>query len=146
MPVETQHGAMAAPGKDVLVRVHVVSQYRGWKQAGDILNKAVELLRPRTGALPTVPNHRTLGVWYTGSPDAYEEVVEGIRTRHLVSTVRLWVEQSNAGAAERSAIADVLKGVYDTLNVATFLAAGFSSGGVFDSVPQNTPYPYTVLE
>jgi hypothetical protein len=79
-------------GVETLVDVKAVSQYPGDKEAADLVNAAVSALH---FVRPTVSGHTVIGTAYENG-ERFQEVVNGIVTRHHVATFRIWTEQSSS--------------------------------------------------
>ena len=87
-PVDT----MGAFGVESLVDVKAVSQYRGDKEAADIVDACMGALH---FARPTITGHTVLGTAFENG-ERFHEMVNGIVTRHHVATFRVWTEQSSS--------------------------------------------------
>lgn len=87
-PVDT----MGRFGVETLVDVKAVSQYAGDKEAADIVNAAISALH---FVRPTVSGHTVLGTAYENG-DRFQEVINGVITRHHVAMFRVWTEQSSS--------------------------------------------------
>lgn len=75
---------------EVEVRVHVFSAYRGAKEAQDILDRVIVLLRDTS---LTVAGFDHCGkVIYEETVPVTDEDVNGVKVRELVGLFRLWVE------------------------------------------------------
>jgi hypothetical protein len=75
---------------EVDVRLHAFSIYRGAKEAQDILNRCVTLLKDAT---LTVPGFQQAGhVVYDETVLLPDEDVNGVKVRELVALFRVWVE------------------------------------------------------
>jgi hypothetical protein len=79
-------------GVETLVDVKAVSQYPGDKEAADLVNAAVSALH---FVRPTIGGHTVIGTAYENG-ERFQEVVNGIVTRHHVATFRIWTEQSSS--------------------------------------------------
>lgn len=87
-PVDT----MGRFGVESLVDVKAVSQYKGDKEAADLVDLCISALHFQR---PTVAGHTVIGMAFENG-ERFEEVVNGILTRHHVATVRVWTEQSSS--------------------------------------------------
>lgn len=87
-PVDT----MGRFGVETLVDVRAVSQYAGDKEAADIINAAVSALH---FVKPAVSGHTVLGTAFENG-ERFQEVINGVITRHHVATFRVWTEQSSS--------------------------------------------------
>ena len=87
-PVDT----MGRFGVESLVDVKAVSQARGDKEAADIVNDCLQALHFQR---PTIAGHTVLGMAFENGA-RFQEVVNGVVTRHHVATMRLWTEQSSS--------------------------------------------------
>jgi hypothetical protein len=76
-------------GRQVLLRTHIYSRYKGDSEACDILNRIVELLdfQPMT-----VAGFGAAMVEYEGAR-ILVEAIDKIETRHAVPEFRVWVNQ-----------------------------------------------------
>ena len=91
-PTDVPQDTMGRFGVSSLVDVKAVSQYPGDKEAADIVNQCVQALHFQR---PTITGHTMLGMNYeTG--ERFQEVINGIVTRHHVATFRVWTEQSSS--------------------------------------------------
>lgn len=89
--VERREDCMGAPGKAVIVRLHVFSQARSDLESSRIISKAVELLH--YSAL-TVSGHTLIASQYQQTFDAGTENVGAIETRHKVAEFEITVRQT----------------------------------------------------
>ena len=89
--VETREDCMGAPGKDVLVRLHVFSQERSDLQTMRIVSKAVELLHY---AAVSVAGHVLMACQYQQTYAAGTENIGSVETRHHVAEFRILVRQA----------------------------------------------------
>ncbi len=87
-PVDT----MGRFGVESLVDVKAVSQARGDKEAADLVNECLQALHFQR---PTIAGHTVLGMAFENG-ERFQEVVNGIVTRHHVATMRIWTEQSSS--------------------------------------------------
>lgn len=87
-PVDT----MGNFGVESLVDVKAVSQFRGDKEAADLIDACLTALHFQR---PTIVGHTVLGTAFENG-ERYQEVVNGIVTRHHVATFRTWTEQSSS--------------------------------------------------
>ena len=87
-PVDT----MGRFGVETLVDVKAVSQARGDKEAADLVNEAIQALHFQR---PTVAGHTVIGMAFENG-ERFQEVINGVVTRHHVATVRVWTEQSSS--------------------------------------------------
>ena len=88
---ETREDCMGAPGKNVLVRLHIFSQSRSDLESSRILSKAVELLHYQ--AL-TVSGHTLIACQYQQAFNGGTENVGAIETRHTVAEFTVIVRQA----------------------------------------------------
>lgn len=84
----TRPGAGAIP--ELELRIHVFSQYEGFKQAQTVMAKVLELLPP--GAL-AVTGYRSHGPFHEETVPLPDEVVAGVRVNELVARFHLYVEE-----------------------------------------------------
>lgn len=89
--VEAREDCMGAPGKDVLVRLHVFSQERSDLQITRIVSKAVELLH--YGSL-SVSGHTLISCQYQQAYPGGTENIGSVETRHHVAEFRVLVRQA----------------------------------------------------
>lgn len=87
-PVDT----MGRFGVESLVDVKAVSQAFGDKQAADLTDLVIQALHFQK---PTISGHTVLGTAFENG-ERFQEVVNGIVTRHHVATLRIWTEQSSS--------------------------------------------------
>ena len=64
------------------VRVHCFSQYAGNQEAQQVINKAVDLIR---GTTPSLTNHTAIQVLHEGSTSLPDELINGIKTKHIAA-------------------------------------------------------------
>ena len=88
--IETRWDSMGQPGKQITFDVHVVSQFEGDKEATEIASKAIELLHYQR---PTVSGHTCVVIQYEQTV-MFEELVNGILTRHHVAMFRALLDQT----------------------------------------------------
>jgi hypothetical protein len=91
-PTDRPQDTMGRFGVDALVDVKAVSQYAGDKEAADIINECILALHFQA---PTIAGHTVLGINFENG-ERYQEVVNGLVTRHHVATFRVWTEQSSS--------------------------------------------------
>lgn len=91
-PTDTPVDTMGRFGVSTLVDVKAVSQYAGDKEAADLINAAMSALHFQR---PTVTGHTVLGTAFENG-ERFQEVINGIVTRHHVATFRVWTEQSSS--------------------------------------------------
>jgi hypothetical protein len=91
VPSEIRFDCMGKAGKELLLQVHVFSDYRGQYEAAAAINKAVELLHYT--AL-TVTGYTHVSTQLDQIVPAFEEDVGGVTIQHQVATLRVWVEQT----------------------------------------------------
>lgn len=89
--VENREDCMGAPGKSVLVRLHVFSQERSDLESARIVSKAIELLHYQ--AL-TVAGHTLIASQYQQTFNGGTENVGAIETRHTVVEFIVTVRQA----------------------------------------------------
>ena len=77
-------------GKERVIEVHVFSQYRGRKEAQDILDQVIALLQYQ--AL-TISGHTTIVVNYEQDLDGEDEEIGGKKTVHKVGLFRVIVQE-----------------------------------------------------
>lgn len=87
-PVDT----MGRFGVESLVDVKAVSQYPGDKEAADIIDATMSALHFQK---PTISGHTVLGTAFENG-ERFQEVINGIVTRHHVATFRVWTQQSSS--------------------------------------------------
>jgi hypothetical protein len=78
-------------GKDCELLVSVFSQFDGMSQAQGILAKAVDLLQE---TLPAVTGFTTLLLEYLGAQPMPDEIIGGVRTKHLRGRFRWQAEEA----------------------------------------------------
>lgn len=88
---EIREDCMGAPGKSVLVRLHVFSQSRSDLESAQIVSKAVELLHYQ--AL-TVSGHTLIACQYQQTFNGGTENVGSVETRHTVAEFAVTVRQA----------------------------------------------------
>lgn len=91
-PTDVPKDTMGRFGVETLVDVKAVSQYPGDKEAADLVNAAVSALH---FVKPTIAGHTVIGTAMENG-ERFQEVVNGIVTRHHVATFRVWTEQSSS--------------------------------------------------
>jgi len=89
-PTDVRRDTFGRKGAEVIVDVKAVSQAEGDREAARVIDQCIRAL---DFTLPTVSAHQILGLAWDGS-ERFEEVVNGIRTKHHVATFRAWAEQS----------------------------------------------------
>lgn len=87
-PVDT----MGRFGVSTLVDVKAVSQAPSDKEAADLIDLTIQALHFQR---PTIAGHTVLGTALENG-ERFQEVVNGIVTRHHVATMRIWTEQSSS--------------------------------------------------
>jgi hypothetical protein len=88
---ESPFNTFGRGGKDAELQVHVFSAYAGMQQAQTILAKALALLQETT---PAVTGFTTLLLEYLGAQPYPDEVIGGVRAKHLVGRFRWLVEEA----------------------------------------------------
>ena len=91
-PTDRREDTMGRFGSSVLVDVKAVSQYAGDKEAAQLTDQCIRAL---DFVNPSLSGHSAIGVTWEGS-DRFQEVVNGIPTRHHVASFRVWTEQSSS--------------------------------------------------
>lgn len=76
---------------EVELRVHTYSQYQGLKEAQEINQKVIELLRDKS---LTVSGYTQAGlIFYDETVPLRDEELNGVKTHELVSVFRIYVEE-----------------------------------------------------
>jgi hypothetical protein len=91
-PTDRREDTCGRFGSVLLVDVKAVSQYDGDKEAAGILDQCIQALNFQK---PAASGHTVLGMTWENS-ERFQEVVNGIPTRHHVATLRVWTEQSSS--------------------------------------------------
>lgn len=73
---------------EVEIRLHVFSQYAGWKEAED----AIEAARLLLADPPLVSGYRAHAIFWDDVIPLADEVVAGVKVKELVANARLYVE------------------------------------------------------
>lgn len=83
-------GTVALPEIDL--RVHVYSQYAGWKEAHAVMQQVILKLKDR--AL-TVSGYTQAGlVFYDGTQSVGESMIRGVKCKELMAMFRVYVEEA----------------------------------------------------
>jgi hypothetical protein len=91
-PTDTPADTMGRFGVSTLVDVRAVSQYAGDKEAADLIDASITALHFQR---PTITGHTVLGTAFENG-ERFQEVINGVITRHHVATFRIWTEQSSS--------------------------------------------------
>lgn len=84
----TKAGVDALPEIDL--RVHVYSQYQGFKEAQAVMVQVIKALVPT----PTVSGYSSWAIFHDETTAFGDEVVAGQKCKELVARFRLYVEES----------------------------------------------------